>query len=301
MSSDIAFNKNQENYFVVKVDGEEVEDFDGLTRSLWRCQDTECPFPGCSEGAWKRVKSDLWSVESEDCVRSYIKQHGMESILHGRKKDDAIPEDRIDSLVRDVDIIMSEDTWQDRQEYKKQVNKQEQGRKRKRDKDDTWQDRQEYNQQDDAAHDQWHESGSHSSNWRRDTEPQNEILESIAKLTEVIKTATAPGAEPLPVIKALMTGPSASEIRAVPLFIETAFRDAEELDDGSRLSVNEKMVSVPFSTLMLCKETTTRSKEACKQALASMLTPMNQLRVELGVLSNAESVLDQIIANAKNS
>ena len=108
----------------------------------------------------------------------------------------------------------------------------------------------------------------------------------------------------MPVTAALMAGPSSSEIRAVPHFIDSAIRAAEEdgvLDNGARLSVNEKMVSVPFSTLMLCKETTTRSKEACKQALASMLTPMNQLRVELGVLSNTETVLDQILASAKNS
>ena len=39
----------------------------------------------------------------------------------------------------------------------------------------------------------------------------------------------------------------------------------------------------------------------CKQALASMLTPMNTLRVEYGVLSNSEAVLDPIIASAKNS
>ena len=73
------------------------------------------------------------------------------------------------------------------------------------------------------------------------------------------------------------------------------------MDNGATLTVQDKMVSVPFSTLMLCKETTNRSKEACKQALASMLTPMNQLRVELGVLSNTEAVLDEIIAKAKNS
>ena len=118
----IDFAKNQENYFVVKVDGEVVEDFDGLVRPLWRCTEDECPFPGCSESAWKRVKSDLWSVESEDCVRSYIKQHGMESTLHGRKKDNPVPEDRIDSIVRDVEILVSDDTWNDRNDYKKQVN-----------------------------------------------------------------------------------------------------------------------------------------------------------------------------------
>ena len=115
-------SKNKENYFVVKVDGEVVDDFDGLIRPLWRCHESECPFPGCSENAWHRVKKDLWSVESEDHVRSYIKQHGMESILHGRKKENPLPEDRVDSIVRDVDIRVSEDTWDDRNDYKKQVN-----------------------------------------------------------------------------------------------------------------------------------------------------------------------------------
>ena len=290
--SNIDFAKNEENYFVVKVDGEVVEDFDGLIRPLWRCHESECPFPGCSENAWHRVKKDLWSVESEDHVRSYIKQHGMESTLHGRKKDNPIPVDRIDSLVRDCEILVHDDTWSERNAYKKQVKMQEQGRKRKKD----W--------QDDA--DQHHDPGSSSANWQRDAESQKQILESIATLTHnvgILAAGKAPGAEPpaMPVTKALMTGPSSSEIRAVPHFIDSAIRAAEELDNGARLSVNEKMVSVPFSTLMLCKETTTRSKEACKQALASMLTPMNQLRVELGVLSNTETVLDQIIASAKNS
>ena len=157
--SHVEFSKNTENYFVVKVDGEEVQDRDGLCRPYWRCTEQVCPFPQCTEKAWNRVKSDLWSVESEDCVRSYIKQHGMESILHGRKKDNPVPEDRIDSIVRDADIEMSEDTWNDRQVYRTQMNQQEQGRKRKREK------------QDDA--DQWHDSaGSSSSNWQRETDSQ---------------------------------------------------------------------------------------------------------------------------------
>ena len=291
----IDFAKNQENYFVIKVDGEEVEDHPDLVRSLWRCTEDCCPFPGCSDGAWKRVKSDLWSVESEDMVRCYLKQHGMESILHGRAKVDPLPEDRVDYHVRDADIQMSEDTWQDRQSYKTHKNQQEEGRKRKREK------------QDDA---EWHDSAGNSSSWRCETGSQKAILESLATLSHSVgilaggmAPAPAPAAEPptMPVTKALMTGPSSAEVAAVPHFISSAIRAAEQLDNGAALSVNEKMVSVPFSTLMLCKETTTRSKEACKQALASMLTPMNQLRVELGVLSNTETVLDQIIASAKNS
>ena len=293
--SQIDFAKNQENYFVVKVDGEVVEDFDGLIRPLWRCHEKECPFPGCSENAWNRVKKDLWSVESEDHVRTYIKQHGVESVLHGRKKDNPIPEDKIDSIVRDVEIHMSDDTWSDRQEYKTERDRVEQGRKRKKemqDDKDQWHD------------DQWHDSaGSSSSNWQRETGSQKAILQSLATLSHNVGMLAAGKAAP----PAITAGPSSSEhpvqaaSRAVPAFIDAAMRDAATLDNGAVLSVNEKMVSVPFSTLMLCKETTTRSKEACKQALASMLTPMNQLRIELGVLSNTESVLDQIIESAKNS
>ena len=284
--------KNKENYFVVKVDGQVVDDFEDLCRPLWRCTEKDCPFPGCSDNAWNRVKTDLWSVESEDCVRTYLKQHGMESVLHGRSKENPIPEDRVDSIVRDAVIEWSEDTWNDRNAYRTQVNLQEQGRKRKREK------------QDDA--DQWHNSASSSSNWQRETDSQQAILQSLATITNsigILAAGKAPGAEPpaMPVTRALMTGPSNSELRALPHFIDSAIRSAEELDNGATLSVNEKMVSVPFSTLMLCKETTARSKEACKQALASMLTPINQLRVELGVLSSTETVLDQIIESAKNS
>ena len=105
----------------------------------------------------------------------------------------------------------------------------------------------------------------------------------------------------MPVTKALMQGPTSSELNSVPHYIASAIRSAEELDNGATLQCNEKIVGVPFSTLMLCKESTTRSKEACKQARASMLVPINKLRVELGVLSNTEAVLDQIIASAKNS
>ena len=285
--------KNTENYFVIKVDGNEVEDAPGICRPYWKCVEKECPFPGCSENAWNRVKSGLWSVESEDNVRAYLKQHGMESTLHGRNKTFPTPEDIIDSNVRDADIQEIEDTYEERQKHKSQMNLQEQGRKRKRDKQnddgDQWQG------------DQW--QGRSGASWQGeqpDLQPQ--ILEAVASLAQGISVLAqgkaSSSAEPP---KALMTGPSNAELRAVPHFIESAMDASMELDNGATLSINEKMVSVPFSTLMLCKETTQRSKEACKQALASMLTPMSQLRVELGVLNNAEQVLDGIIESVKKS
>ena len=293
--SHVEFSKNTENYFVVKVDGEEVQDHDGLCRPYWRCTEKVCPFPQCTEKAWNRVKSDLWSVESKDCVISYLKQHGMESGLHGGSKHhlDVVlfAENNIDAIVLEADIEESIDTYQDRMAYKTQMNLQS-GRKRKRDKknddDDQWQG------------DQW--QGRSGSSWQGEPDSHKKILESLASLSHNISVLAqgkaSSSAEPP---KALMTGPSNAELRAVPAFIESAMDASMELDNGATLSINEKMVSVPFSTLMLCKETTQRSKEACKQALASMLTPMSQLRVELGVLNNAEQVLDGIIESVKKS
>ena len=295
--SHVEFSKNTENYFVVKVDGEEVQDRDGLCRPYWRCTEKVCPFPQCTEKAWNRVKSDLWSVESKDCVISYLKQHGMESGLHGGSKHhlDVVlfSENNIDAIVLAADIEESIDTYQDRMAYKTQKNLQS-DRKRKREKHD------------DA--DQWHSSkGGSSSNWQSESSDSKAILQNLSTLAQNVATlvaAKSPGAEApaMPAVtKALMTGPTSSELQAVPHFIDSAIRSAQELDNGATLRCNEKMVSVSFSTLVLCKETTKRSEEACKQALASMLTPMNQLRVECGVLSNSEAVLDPIIASAKNS
>ena len=295
--SRVEFSKNTENYFVVKVDGEEVQDHDGLCRPLWRCTEQVCPFPQCTENAWNRVKSDLWSVESKDCVISYLKQHGMESGLHGRSKHplDAVlfSEDNIDAIVLEADIEESIDTYQDRMAYKTQMNLQS-DRKRKREKHD------------DA--DQWHSSkGGSSSNWQSESSDSKAILQNLSTLAQNVATlvaAKSPGAEApaMPAVtKALMTGPTSSELQAVPHFIDSAIRSAQELDNGATLCSNEKMVSVPLSTLMLCKDTTKRSQEACKQALASMVTPVTQLRVGQGVLSNSEAVLDPIIASAKNS
>ena len=126
---------------------------------------------------------------------------------------------------------------------------------------------------------------------------------ALPRLTELRSILADAGARPpnMPVTKALRDGPSSAELAAVPQFINAAIDGAQVLDNGATLSVNEKMVSLPYSTLVLCKETTTRSLEAVKQALASMITPINQLRVEIGVLANTEKVLDNIIEAAKNS
>ena len=195
----------------------------------------------------------------------------MESGLHGGSKHhlDVVlfSEDNIDAIVLEADIEESIDTYQDRMAYKTQKNLQS-DRKRKREKHD------------DA--DQWHSSKGGSSS---DSKARLQNLQTLAQNVATLVAAIPPKAESpaMPrATKALMTG-------------------AQELDNGATLLCNEKMVSVPFSTLVLCKDTTKRSEEACKSALASMLTPMSQFRVGEGVLSNSEAVLDPIIAAAKNS
>ena len=236
-------------------------------------------------------------MESKDCVMAYLKRHGMESGLHGGSKHpldvELFSEDNIDAIVLEADIEESIDTYQDRMAHKTQMNLQS-DRKRKREKHD------------DANQGQSSKGGS-SSNWQSESSDSKAILQSLSTLAQTVATLVedkAPGAEApaMPAVtKALTTGPTSSELQAVPHFIDSAIRSAQELDNGATLCCNEKMVSVPFSTLMLCKDTTNRSKEACKQALSSMLTPMTQLRVGCGVLSNSEDVLDPIIASAKNS
>ena len=186
--SHVEFSKNTENYLVVKEDGEEVQDHDGLCRPYWRCTEEVCPFPQCTEKAWNRVKSDLWSAESKDCVISYLKQHGMESGLHGGSKHhlDVVlfSEDNIDAIVLGADIEESIDTYQDRMAYKTQMNLQS-DRKRKREKHD------------DA--DQWHNSkGGRSSNWQSESSDSKAILQNLSTLAQNVATlvaAKSPGAE----------------------------------------------------------------------------------------------------------
>ena len=182
------------------------------------------------------MKSDLWSVESKDCVMSYLKQHGMQSGLHGGSKhplDVSGPlfsEDNIDRIVLEADIEESIDTYQDRMAYKTQMNLQS-DRKRKREKHD------------DA--DQWHSSkGASSSNWQSESSGSKAILQNLETLAQNVATlvaAKSPGAEApaMPVTKALMTGPTSSELQAVPHFIDSAIRSAQELDNGATLRCNE--------------------------------------------------------------
>ena len=63
----------------------------------------------------------------------------------------------------------------------------------------------------------------------------------------------------------------------------------------SNTQVQEKHVSVPLSQLLLFKETIQRAKESVKGSMGAIMGPLNQMRVELGVLANAEEVLENII------
>ena len=279
--------KNNESYMVVKHEGEVVEDFEGLDRPLWKCTEKCCPFPGCSDNAWHRLKTDLWSLESQDAVKSYLKQHGMNSDLHGKHKSDPLPEDKIDDILRSVDIEQTVDTFADRQSYRQHLDMQRSKQEKRK-----W-------EQDDGS--SWRTS---ASSWREAADHNVQALhESVANLASTVATMAASSAAPprMPLTQALTQGPSPAEVSHVPAFINAAITNAEQLDNGATLSCNEKMVTVPFSKLLLARDTMTRGKEACKQALASLLTPMNQLRTELGVLANAEAVMDELIKTTQSS
>ena len=60
-------------------------------------------------------------------------------------------------------------------------------------------------------------------------------------------------------------------------------------------------VTIPYSQLLLVKETVMRAKEAAKASMVALRGPFNQLRTEIGVLSNAESVPDELLKQGKKN
>ena len=298
--------------------GDDVEDYEGITRMTWACRLKECPFPGCSQSAWNRARRHLWSVTSQDHVLSYLKSHGVQSELHCNKgaKDAPMTMEAMEDILGTVEIEETLETFEERAAYRVAVDNLESEKKHRKDLEaewswqESWQDssRSRKKQKKDSWQESWQDDRV-DSNWSWQENSQlKDVASDLQQLKQVVGTSLsiiakghseASGSQ-LPLLSALGAGPSAGEIAAVPQFIHEAIVSAETLSDGSTLQAfQEKMVTVPMSKLILLKETVNRSKEACKHAMASMLTPLNQLRTELGVLANTEQAIDEIIAAAK--
>ena len=71
--------KNEESYWL-----DREHDRQGLVRTMYKYTGT-CPFPDCTPAAWNKARPRMWSLESAEKVLAYLKYHGMESGLHGKK------------------------------------------------------------------------------------------------------------------------------------------------------------------------------------------------------------------------
>lgn len=281
-TTNISPRKNVEKYLEVLDDaGEVVEDAPFMDRPYWSCKLKECPFPGCSANAWARTSRFLWSVKDAESVGAYLKFHGMESTLHGRNSDNPLYESTVDSLISEVNIDETVDTYEHRQSYRRMDNK-------KRKADAKW---------DSSSWNEWHaHDGSHGSQswdqgsqqaWAADSATQ-QLSADVKALESTVRTL------------AQQTFSSMPQTPSSSAFGDMTAALTDGWDSGLQLSqVQEKTVTLSYSQLLLMKESVTRAKEGAKQAMASLMTPLNQLRTEVGVLANSETVLSELIDKAK--
>ena len=91
-------------------DWEVPEDDPGFTRIKFVAP--FCPFASeCNSDCWKRAKA--WSYDSPHAVKNYAARHLMESAKHYKQKDVAI------EAVSDLPIDEVDETFQDREEYRR--------------------------------------------------------------------------------------------------------------------------------------------------------------------------------------
>jgi len=98
--------KNGENAWV------SFEDDDGEPRAFWQAE--QCPAEKCSASAWKRAC--CWSYQSHEQCLQYVLYHLTASSLHESLSED----ERLDTLLRTV-VLEKEETFQERDSYRKEV------------------------------------------------------------------------------------------------------------------------------------------------------------------------------------
>ena len=105
--SQVAPEKNQEDMWL-----DREEDYPELVRMYWKIDACPC-YEKCSALAWKKVWA--WSYEGEAEVKQYVKRHLMISGNHNLSADDA------DAVLDEVDVGFYEETYKDREAYRKHI------------------------------------------------------------------------------------------------------------------------------------------------------------------------------------
>ena len=99
--------KNKEDAWLDRED-----DYPELTRVYWKIEGCPCA-EKCSKQAWNKVWA--WSFLGEDEVKRYVKHHLMRSSNHHMSADDA------DGVLDGVNAVIYEETYDEREEYRKHV------------------------------------------------------------------------------------------------------------------------------------------------------------------------------------
>jgi hypothetical protein len=258
----------------------------------------------------------MWSLEGEQKLLGYLKNHAMLSSLHVRQSskdrnehwmnEEALDEHLMGVVISQIECV--EDTFAQRQVWRDHATLCKEHKQLdadgKRDASAAWGDQGDHQQcgwgsketWDDQRGQRW-ESGKWGNQqpWkRRDTSNDSQgdkiaLEERLASMQGQIQTLAAAGA------------PSGSVPDATPSFILAQLKHLDVVMEPhlNLTEVQEKLITVPLSTLMLLKETVTRSKEAVRSTMNSMMAPLNSLRIEISVLANTEDVVEKVIQEHK--
>ena len=105
--SQVAPEKNKEEPWL-----DREEDYPEFIRTYWKIEECPC-YRDCSTQAFKKVGA--WSFVSADEAKQCVKRHLMLSSNHNLSADDA------DAVLDEVDAGFYEETYKDREEYRKHI------------------------------------------------------------------------------------------------------------------------------------------------------------------------------------
>ncbi len=291
--------KNEENYL-----GDDVaDDNEFLVRTKWVVK--KCPFPGlptCSYPAWKRA--NCWSLISAEQALAYCKQHGKNSKLHWNGNV-GLTDEEINTHLVDVEVEEVQDTFSEREAYRQQL------ATINTNKRDWW------DTEGGEGGDSWQggAKGNRKRGWAAEA-PMTELQQTLGTLAESMQTMTQaissvadqrqqqPGTFGGPQQQpGTFGGPLQQQPPPLAQWAaqqaDMVAADAAAWDPSMQIAMQEKTIAMPYSKALLLKESIQRAKESCKQGMASMLTPLNQLKAEYVVLNNGEQVLNQLLEAGK--
>jgi len=301
---------NKENYLELTDErGERMDDFEGYVRPIWKLKErSKCPFPNCSDNAYGRVKGTFFSLVGEGALLSYVKNHGIASGLHCKHPTHPADPDEIDAICQCLEIEELEDDFETSQSYKEGLQKIQDDKNERDEEEKNWKQgrkRKAQWQRDSWSEGTWGAGAQASSDdWHSapvspDVANMQKTVESLAAQVQTLsdaqqQTQHAPSAGTV-AVPGLVNVPDWAKQQA-----DAAAARASEWDPSMLVRVQERTITLPYSQLLLYKESLGRAREAAKSAMAALLQPLTDLQREVGVLANAEAVIDELLEKGKH-